>query len=31
MLRVYNKNPNVYIKMRLEEFILKIVDDLDGI
>ena len=31
MLRVYNKNPNVYIKMRLEDFINKIVDELDGI
>ena len=29
ILRVYNKNPNVYIKMALEEFIAKIVDKLE--
>ena len=29
ILRVYNKNPNVYIKMQLEEFINKIVDRLE--
>lgn len=29
MLRIYNKNPNVYIKMQLEEFIIKIVDRLE--
>ena len=29
ILRVYNKNANVYIKIGLEDFILKIVDDLE--
>lgn len=31
ILRVYNKNANVYIKIGLEDFILKIVDDLEKI
>lgn len=31
MLRVYNKNPNVYIKMPLNTFIKDIVEELDNV
>ena len=31
ILRVYNMNANVYIKIRLDDFILKIVDELEHI
>ena len=29
ILRVYNKNPNVYIKIQLGPFIVKLVDELE--
>jgi len=31
ILRVYNKTPNVYIKIGLEDFILKLVDELEKV
>ena len=31
ILRSYNMNANVYIKIRLDDFILKIVDELEHI
>ena len=31
ILRVYNKNPNVYIKKKLEDFTLKIVEELEKV